>query len=777
MPSLSSVNVRPITADYAAATPTVTFEVSWPDDRNNNQRSKVWLLVDYRRIKDNAYAPGWSRAEITVPAEAITTTAGTVSREDGNTSGFWLQGTESAFTATVTVPVTVDLDGYAPQFGWCGWAIDRPPVAELQENGAYKLYGTSPFWVNGEWLDPGVNTYGPKKCITSFTDATLNPAAVLPMPTNLALSSATVCAGQSATLTASAEGEYLVYTIADDAWEWEDGLWHETTGFVVTPATTTAYTLVVRNAAGCMDTLTGAATVTVNPVPEILAVSSPVICTYTDVTLTATMGSGTTSAMTYTGNLGEYPFTLYTNSFTIGVGITTTYTVTAMNEYGCESALSTGTVTVLPTIQQGKPEDRSVCSGASVVFDLAEATGGRGSFTYQWEQTVESVDWNSTWGPAEGENTGATYTTPPLTQGMYYRRIAMNDECGTYTPGQPTIIFVHPNPEILSLTDSPDAVCAGESATLTASANSGNGNPASYSLNGETWQPEAVFEVTPPASTTYTLYVKNDSGCTASLDNAATVTVNDPIILASGNDSQTIALGDAITQIQYTITNASATATGLPDGVSGAWASDVYMISGTPTSTGTYNYTVTTTNDKGCANTAIGKIIVVPLPPNSIGNTWSCGTQIWSGALRNPAGCTATSTLSSSTPPAQYYDRGTSYGYYYNWTCVNKNATTLCPSQWWRVPTQSDFNTLVSCAKGNNNAAGATLMNAWGATGGISGSTVNNPSNGYLWSSMGNTGLGNANNLFYNENQAYVSSFLLTNGFQVRCVTVVAGKI
>ena len=271
----SKVLVKPITADYAAATPTVTFKVSWPaGTRDADHHSKVWLLIDYKRIKDNAYADGWLRAGIAaLPAYC---SAGTPALEPGNPNGFWLQGTDGAFAATVTVPVTVEVgkDGYDYHFGWCGWAFDRPPVAELQANGSYKLYGTSPFRVNGEWLAPGVDTYGPKICITSFTDATVNPAAVLPAPTSLALTSATVCYGQPATLTASAEGA-LMYTIGDDAWEWQDGLWHETTDFVVTPATTTAYTLIVRNAAGCRDTLTGAATVTVNGLPAVTAPIAP----------------------------------------------------------------------------------------------------------------------------------------------------------------------------------------------------------------------------------------------------------------------------------------------------------------------------------------------------------------------------------------------------------------------------------------------------------------------------------------------------------------------
>ena len=87
----SSVNIRYITANYAASPPTVTFEVSWPaGSRNADERSKIWLLVDYQRIQNNAYTGGWLRAGIPTTASAITATAGAVSVEPNNTKGFWL---------------------------------------------------------------------------------------------------------------------------------------------------------------------------------------------------------------------------------------------------------------------------------------------------------------------------------------------------------------------------------------------------------------------------------------------------------------------------------------------------------------------------------------------------------------------------------------------------------------------------------------------------------------------------------------------------------------
>jgi uncharacterized protein (TIGR02145 family) len=160
------------------------------------------------------------------------------------------------------------------------------------------------------------------------------------------------------------------------------------------------------------------------------------------------------------------------------------------------------------------------------------------------------------------------------------------------------------------------------------------------------------------------------------------------------------------------------------------------------------------------------------LPPNSSG-TWSCGTQIWSGALRNPAGCTSTSSLSTSrTPPAQYRDYSTSYGYYYNWTCVNNYASTLCPSPLWRVPTWSDLTTLVSCVGGNNATGGGTMSSAWGHPGYAgypSGNSITNEGSvGYVWSA---TASGDrAYYLLYTSNQLQGGPTDLFYGFHVRCV-------
>ena len=202
----SSVVVTPITADYTAAPPTVTFKVSWPaGTRDADHRSKVWLLVDYRRIKNNAYSGNWLRAGISAAHTPTATAGSTVSLESGNTKGFWLQGPNDgfAFAATVTVPVNVELSGYAPQFGWCGVASDRPPRA-VEYPGYYALQGTKPFIIQ---THPAISSQTVTEsttayigCIYNLTDSTGCPGDDLPaMPTitNFTASAPAICKGQS----------------------------------------------------------------------------------------------------------------------------------------------------------------------------------------------------------------------------------------------------------------------------------------------------------------------------------------------------------------------------------------------------------------------------------------------------------------------------------------------------------------------------------------------------------------------------------------------------
>jgi len=86
---------------------------------------------------------------------------------------------------------------------------------------------------------------------------------------------------------------------------------------------------------------------------------------------------------------------------------------------------------------QPSPADTAVCNGNSATFNLAKAIGADGpdDITYLWQQSTDGI----TWTPAEGMASGGTdstlinYTTPPLTDSIYYRRVATSIKCGTIT--------------------------------------------------------------------------------------------------------------------------------------------------------------------------------------------------------------------------------------------------------------------------------------------------------------------------------------------------------
>jgi hypothetical protein len=103
-------------------------------------------------------------------------------------------------------------------------------------------------------------------------------------------------------------------------------------------------------------------------------------------------------------------------------------------------------------------------------------------------------------------------------------------------------------------------------------------------------------------------------------------TVNNTSTLSSaaGTNTQTVCQNTGITNITYNTKGATgATFSGLPTGVNGAWLSNVITISGTPSVSGTFNYTATLTG--GCGSVASsGTITVNPIVssiPSIIGNS------------------------------------------------------------------------------------------------------------------------------------------------------------
>jgi hypothetical protein len=249
----ATVTVTPLNTDYAAQK--VTFKVAWTNSPSAPRNNRVWIWIDFCPVTGTQSAATFSPATITNPAK--TGGNGTISGLNGR--GFFIE--HAATNAGTTVTAT--LSNAVGKFNWCAYGSDVPPTAVINAAGGYTLKGTPPFTVNGTTLGDGVKTFGAGTCITSITDLTGNPDAIVPA------------------------------------------------------------------------------------LPSLSSPNSPSRCSAGTVTLSATVGGSTTTAVTYTWNIGGTQYTNQTNSYTTGtLSTSTTYSVKVKNANNCESNTVNGTISV-----------------------------------------------------------------------------------------------------------------------------------------------------------------------------------------------------------------------------------------------------------------------------------------------------------------------------------------------------------------------------------------------------------------------------------------------
>jgi hypothetical protein len=191
-------------------------------------------------------------------------------------------------------------------------------------------------------------------------------------------------------------------------------------------------------------------------------------------------------------------------------------------------------------------------------------------------------------------------------------------------------------------------------------------------------------------STSGTLSLTSTGASTVNVSLASTFNSN----LAAGTASSTptLCVNTALTNITHTTTGANGigTATGLPAGITAAWATNTITISGTPTASGSFNYTIPLTGACGSAN-ATGTITVTPAM--TAGAASSTPTACLNAAITNithsttgatgigsatglPAGVTATWATNTITISGTPTATGTfSYTIPLTGGCGSANAT------------------------------------------------------------------------------------------------------
>ncbi len=261
----------------------------------------------------------------------------------------------------------------------------------------------------------------------------------------VSVSNATICAGQTATLSASGGVNY----------SWNTGA--TTSSVQVNPAFSNSYTVTVSNASGCSGI--AIATVSVSPAP-VVSVAGATICSGQSATLTASGGTN------YSWNTGQ------TTAFII-VSTTSSYSVTATNANGCTATATVSVLVVPPPVPS--VSNATICAGQTGTLT---AMGGA---TYSW-------------------NTGATTNSISVSSAGNYSVIVSIGSCSASATGS---LSVNPRPTANAGTDI--TITAGQTTTLTAS---GGGN-----YMWDTGNSNAAINVSPGSTTLYCVVITNLSGC------------------------------------------------------------------------------------------------------------------------------------------------------------------------------------------------------------------------------------------------------------------------
>jgi len=274
---------------------------------------------------------------------------------------------------------------------------------------------------------------------------------------------------------------------------------------------------------------------------------------------------------------------------------------------GCLSDTATQTVVVPDVPDASISENAMVCINSTpepkITFTASE---GKAPYTFTYNinggpnQTVSTT----------GTNTSVTINVPTNVAGSFRYTLTEVKNSGSSVCVRPKNVFVDVvvNANVaLSLTSGSNAqsVCqntaignitytiggGGDNATAT-------GLPAGVSGVFSVATKTFVISGVPTTPGTYNYTVTATGSCLPS-DLTGTITVNPDasIALTSANSSQTVCINTPVTSILYSITGGGTggTVSGLPAGVTGSYSGGVFTISGSPTVTGTFNYTVNTT--------------------------------------------------------------------------------------------------------------------------------------------------------------------------------------
>ncbi len=414
-------------------------------------------------------------------------------------------------------------------------------------------------------------TYGTIAGLTCPVNTRTTVVRYVPTPT--ATAPANICMGNSAILSPVGGGTWStsapsIATI------------NATTGVVTTvsPGTVT-FTFIDTNMCSATTPLVTITPPTITPTftpvaPFCAGTTAPILPTTSNNGITGTwspaMVSNSASATyTFTPTVGQCSNTA-TMSITVNPLVTPTFTAIAPF---CSGSVAP----VLP------PISNNGITGTWAPLTISNTTSGTYTFTPANGQCASTTTLNTTVSPI---------LTPTVT-------------CGSSTVNSVTFNWTSVSGAVdysLSYTINGGAaiIVPGTTTLLT------------YTVTGLTVNDNVQLTVTPNG--TGGCFASGNTTCTAVACVAPTLNINTPTTL-----SQTVCVNSAIATISFNVggTATSASASGLPPGVTGTYNAGVFTITGTPTTVNNFSYTVITTG--GCsASPSITANITVNAPVTPI---------------------------------------------------------------------------------------------------------------------------------------------------------------
>lgn len=392
---------------------------------------------------------------------------------------------------------------------------------------------------------------------------------VNPLPSVVASPDTAICEGASLTLSATASGG----SGGNYQFLWDNGLGAGAT-HTVTPTVSTDYAVAVRDGNGCTNTDT--ANVIVNQRPTVVAAPDTTICEGETITLVATAGGGSDGyTFSWDNGLGNGP------SHDVSPDTTTTYSVTVTDAFGCaDRDQATIIVNPLPSVEASP--DTNVCQGEPVILIATPSGGSGGNYQFLWDN---------------GLGAGPTHTVTPSVDTDYAVILRDGNNC---TATDTANVFISLPPVVIAEPDT--AICLGESVTVSATASGGAGGYTFAWDNGLGNGP--THTVSPDATTTYSVTVTDENGCTAT--DEVTVTVNPLPIVNLGPDTS-ICLGEELLLF--------ASATGGDGNYTFTWDNGLLPEQSQNLSpTVLTTYAVVLEDGNGCTDTDSITVLVNPLP-------------------------------------------------------------------------------------------------------------------------------------------------------------------